>query len=134
LGTRLTESFWLTNTRTLSHLKSVVTDEPSSTVKAFTLGFSFMMICVAVSPLMPTNSGHELLPTFNSIFPSQHYIKTLFIIPFFFSLKYLMVILICTVTHIKVCAYYLCKNLTSSPFFWLSSVMILRCGEAKWYL
>lgn len=51
-----------TQTQTLSHLKSRITIDPSSTIMASTNGFSFSIIFSASFPALPTNSGHELFP------------------------------------------------------------------------
>lgn len=54
--------FFSTKTKTRSHLKLVVTTDPSSTIIALTKGFSLSIIFSAISPGAPTSSGHEFFP------------------------------------------------------------------------
>lgn len=54
--------FLLTKTKTRSHLKLVVTDDPSSIIMALTKLFCFSIIFCAISPGALTSSGHELFP------------------------------------------------------------------------
>lgn len=47
-------------------LKQLISDVPklfAATTTAFTFLFSLSMICAANSPLIPSNSAHELLPS-----------------------------------------------------------------------
>ncbi|KAE9589752.1 hypothetical protein Lalb_Chr21g0312261 [Lupinus albus] len=62
VGIFLTIPFVSTQTQTLSHLKSVITMVPSSTIIASTKLFSLSIVASASVPCTPTNSGHELLP------------------------------------------------------------------------